>query len=184
MWRTDSFARTLLFAALAALALPAAWLLIAPLLGGRLALGLPVLAALALYAIGLAPDRRSAATAGALVTLLGAALLVLAATRAELALGAAAILAVVRSGLLFRAPPLRAIALECALAGGGLALAALVAGPGPLGAALGLWTFGLVQGGYFLVGGSRRRPGDADRRDPFDAAHARLQRLLEEEPGW
>jgi hypothetical protein len=182
MRRTDGFGRTLVFAALAALALPAAWLLLAPLLGARLALGVPLLVALALYVVGLAPDRRAAASAGVLAALLGAAVLALATTRGELALGAAAVLAVARSGLLFRAPPLRAIALECVLAGGGLVLAALLAGPGPLGAALGLWTFGLVQAAYFLVGGPRRRPAGAAGRDPFDAAHARLRRLLEEEP--
>jgi hypothetical protein len=183
MRSTFGFARTLVFSALAAFALLVAWLVLAPVLGAWLALGLPLLGALGLYVIGLAPDRRSALNAALLVALLGVALLAVATTRAELGIGAAVILALVRSAVLFPAPPLRAIALECTLVGVGLALAGLVGGPGPIGAAVGLWTFGLVQGAWFLVGGARRRTGAADERDPFDLAHARLCRMLEEEPG-
>jgi hypothetical protein len=181
MTRSDGFVRTLVFGALAALALPAIWLVLGPALGARLALGLILVATCVAYLIALAPDRRAALAAGVAAAVLGAGVLALAATRGELAFGAAAVLAVCRAGILGRArSPLRAIAAESALAGGGLALAALLAGPGPLGAALGLWTFFLVQSVWHLVGDAR--PRAAAGRDPFDAAHARLRSLLDEEP--
>lgn len=180
MTRASGFGRTLVFGALAALGLPAALALGAPLFGNAPTLRAAVvglaLAYVAILARG-AADRVAAVAAAAVG---GAALLVLPLGTAHTAVGAAALVALCRSGLLHRRPLPRALALEAALAAAGLALAALFAGPGAPSLALAVWGYFLVQSAFFLVGGARRPEAAVD---PFDRACRRLQRLLEDARG-
>lgn len=91
---------------------------------------------------------------------------------------AAASVAIVRSGVVFRRRPARALVIELLLAGGGLVVARALGGTSPAGVALGLWTFFLVQSAFFLVGGTVRAPTPA-RRDAYAEASDRLRHLLD-----
>ncbi len=177
----NGFSRSLVFAAVAAAGWPAVWLLATPLLGTGAALSLYLTGVAAVYVFGIAPRPARGALAGMAALALGAAVLVLARGPVEVAIGSALAIGAVRSGMLYRARSARAVAAEAALLAGGLALARFLAVPGPLGAALGIWGFFLVQSVFFLIGGvSERRPAAGDL-DPFELARTRLAALLEEE---
>lgn len=172
-------ARTIVYAGVAALAwFPAAAVLV-PAWGGRRALLVFAALAVSAHVAGLARSLPAAFRTGAAcaaVTLLAAWL------APSLAVGLALLavaLSVVRSGLLDRARPARAVATEVVLSGGGLLAAGWIADGTPTGVALGTWTFFLIQGAYFLVQGSSPRPG-SDRVDPFDAACTRAVRAMED----
>jgi hypothetical protein len=175
--RWNTFSRSLAFAALVAAGFLPWWTLASPIVGGRAAVALYLVGAVAVYLAGLAGGLRRR-----LATLLvaggaGSGVAILAQSTAELAAGLALILAVGRSGLLFRAPAARGAAVEALLAIGGLAFARFLSGPSPIGLVLAIWGFFLVQSLYFLIGGIRLRRR-ASRRDPFEEAHARALALL------
>ena len=179
--RWNSFGRTLLFGALAGGFYPAWVVLTHPVLGPGRALPLYLIGIGALYVAGLAarPARRVAAGLGA--GLLGTAVLVLAGSTAQVALGAALVLGICRSGWVFRAHTARACVIEAGLLAGGLAFARFLAAPGLLGVALGVWGFFLVQSVFFLVGGSREGSPAAGGLDPFELARSRALALFEED---
>jgi hypothetical protein len=177
----NSFVRSTSFAALAA----GAWLpwlvVIGPVLGGRRALALYLVVVTIVYVAGLGPRRMLLLAAGAGV--LGALLAAVAHAPGELVLGLGVILGTLRSGVLYRAAPARAVLTEGALVGGGLLFARLLAGPNAVGVMLAVWGFFLVQSAFFLVGGVRARRRVAMGRDPFEDAQARALALLEEPEG-
>ncbi len=180
--RWDGFARSIVFAAVAALA-TAAWLLVAaPLLDGRRALAVWLVALAATYLAGLVPGRRRgvAVAFGALVA--GVALLVVAPGLREVVLGLAVVLGVGRSVFLYRRRPARAVVTEAVLLVGGLVLAAWLGGPSLHGVVLAVWGFLLVQSGFFLVPGASAQTGLGSGADPFEAAHARALALLAGDP--
>ena len=178
MIRTDSFFRSVGFAAGAAVG-SVAWLVCAaPALGGRRALGLWLVALAAAYVGGLAgrPHRRVAVT---LVTAgVGLAVLVVVPAIRELVLALAVVLGVGRTACVPRSTALRAVTTEACLLAGGLAFAAMLGGPSVRGVAFGVWGFFLVQSFWSLIpaGGARTRL--AGEVDPFDAAHSRAVALL------
>lgn len=179
MMRWDAFARSAVFAAVAAAAyLP--WM--ATLGGGRAAGHLYLVALTAAYLTGLGPrgGRRFVVAAGAAA--LGLALAAVVHSTGELVVGLGAVLATARSTLLYRARAARAVVTEVALVGGGLLFARALAAPSVLGTMLGIWGFLLVQSTFFLVGGTRPRPAAAVRRDPFEEAYARATALLDGGP--
>jgi hypothetical protein len=179
MIRTDSFLRCIAFAAAAAVG-AVAWLVcMAPIMGGRRALGLWLVGLTASYVGGLAgrPYRRVAV---AMVTAaVGVALFVVMPGLRELTLVLVVVLGVGRTVCVPRATPLRAVATEACLLAGGLAFAEIVGGPSVRGVALGVWGFFLVQSFFALMpaGGARARAAGA--ADSFEAAHARALALLE-----
>jgi hypothetical protein len=132
-----------------------------------------------LYAAGLAARPRAALRAAAAGAGLGLLLLLLPLGLPGTALGAAAIVAVLRSGLLYRARPLRAAASEALLLAGGLLLAAFLTDARPFGIPLGLgvWGYFLVQSVFFLIGGVTPRRAEGPL-DPFERARAELLALL------
>lgn len=175
----NSFVRSLGFAAVAAVGL---WLAAAPLLPvlyPSSLLTLYIVAAAAAYVVGIAPGRRAGLVAGGIATALGCGLLLLPLGVAGTALGAALVIAVCRSGILYRARRLRALLLEALLLVGGLGLGHALAGVGVGSAALGLWGYFLVQSAFFLVGGVAVRGVRDAELDPFDRARARLAALLD-----
>lgn len=178
--RWNDLPRSLVFGAVAA----ASWLVLAVFFNGTaslaLLLKLHAAACVSLYLGGLAPGKGGGARVAALTLPigLGIALLVGSPSTALLALGA--VLAVGRSVLLWESRPLRALLLELLLVLGGLKAAALVGNSSIVGVALGYWTFFLVQGVFFLVGGVEARPEAGPVRDPFDLARERALRLLED----
>jgi hypothetical protein len=184
MIRCDSFARSAVFAALAAAAwLP--WVLTAgPVLGWWPTQALYLVVVAACYVAGLPsgpaggppPHRLRAALLAALAGL-GAALLAHSTT--ELALALAALLGVARSGFLYRAAPARALAGEAGLLLGGLLFARHLAAPTVFATALAVWGFLLVQSLFFLIGGVAPRRAAPARLDPFDDAHRRAEALLD-----
>jgi len=173
------FVRSLAFAAVAAAALLVGTPLLAPLCGERAAVRFLILAGVVAYAVVMAPSRGRAARAAALAVGLGALWLALPLGLAAHALGAAALLGVCRSGVLYRSRPARAVLLETLLLGAGVALAAFLAGGSPPRLALACWGFWLVQSGYFAVGGVAARSDDAASEDPFERARTRILGLLE-----
>ncbi len=172
--------RTLAFGLVAALgAIP--WAMVfGPFFGHSWALAGYCLAAAALYAAVIAPNWPRGVAVGAVAGLAAAAALVLATRPSEAILGAALILAVVRSGFLFRGKPARTVVLEAALTFGGLLFARALVGPTLLSAGLAIWAFFLIQSLFFLAGGVREREVDEPRIDPFERARKRALALMEE----
>lgn len=180
--RASSFAGSLLFAALAALG-SVPWMIAAsPLAGSSWALGLYSLGAAAAYLAWIAPSWPRALASGAGAGLAAFAVAVLAPMPTGAVMGAAAILAAVRSGYLFRGAPARAFVVEGVLAGGGLVFARALAGSSFLSLGLAFWGFFLLQSIFFLIGGIAERPADEPRLDPFEAARRRALALMEEMP--
>ena len=178
-WRWNSFGGSILFAAAAGAGLWVATAVLGPILGVSGVVSGYAVAASTLFAIGIAPTRRGAVAAGALASALGALLLLLPIGVHATVTGAAAIVAMCRSGLLYRSRPLRAILLESALLVAGLGLAQLVADRGATSLALAAWGYFLVQSLFFLAGGVASRPSSDPHVDPFDRARSRLQALLD-----
>ncbi|MBW2273981.1 MAG: hypothetical protein JRG96_11970 [Deltaproteobacteria bacterium] len=183
MMRWNSFAGTLVFGAVCAALLPAAWLLLGPVMGRDEAAALYLAAAGTLYAAGLAPSPRRSIWVGCVMGGLSLLLLVVARDLVEVAAGMALLLAGFRCCSLHRSGGTRTLAVEAVLGLGGLALAGLLAGPGPVGIALALWGYFLVQAVFFLVAGLRVRSLRPPDEDPFERARSRLLALLEEPEG-
>jgi hypothetical protein len=178
MPRFDGFARTLAFAALAAAGLAVAVVFGAPLFGGEGAARLYLIAAAALYALGLARDRSQRAAVLACGAVVGTALAVLPIGLGATAAAAACGIAFARSALCGRRG-LHALVTEVTLMGVGLAVAHWLASGGLLALCTAVWGFFLVQSAYFLFasdGAAERAP-----RDPFEQARTSLVRLLEED---
>ena len=182
MIRIDSFGRSAAFAAVAALVWMPWVMLVGLFLGVPAARVLYRVAVAALYCGGLAksPPRRMSTTV--LVAIVGCLLALVARGTPELCLALAAVLGVVRSGLLHRPTPGRAVVVEAILLVGGLLFARFVA-TGALATALGVWGFLLVQSCSFLVGGRAAPAEDGRHPDPFEAACARAAEVLERPVG-
>jgi len=178
----SGFTRTLLFGALAALGVPATGLLLAPVLGSSLTLSLYVLGLPIAYVAWVAGSLRRAVLAAGLAAIGTFVLLLFLPGHALCAVGAAGILAAVRSGFLFRAPQPRLLVLEAILLVAGLAVADALATPGLVGSALAVWGFFLVQSLYFPLARPRVR-ADRPAGDPFERARERLEHLLDEIDG-
>lgn len=181
--RRNSLLGSLSFGAVAALAsIP--WSMVAgPVVGRLWALAAYCLFAVAAYVIVIAPSWPRGVAIGGLAALLAAAVGILAPWPSDAILGAALILAVARSGFLYRSKPARALLLEGALAIGGLLAARILAGPTPLASGLAIWTFFLVQSLFFLAGGVEHREADETRIDPFERARKRALAVMEEPSG-
>jgi hypothetical protein len=182
MPRWNGFGRSLVFAVVAAAGVPVATTFGAPLVGGAASVKLYLLAVAGVYVAGLGVERSRRVAAATLAALAGLVLACLPLGLAGTALGAAAIVAVGRSGIAWRQPGLRGPAVEGLLGGVGLGVAAFLATGGLLALCLAVWGYFLVQSAYFLIGGGAPRR-DAPDRDPFERARARLERLLEDEMG-
>jgi hypothetical protein len=181
MMRWNGFGRSLLFAACVAAGLPALWLVLGSALGTREVVALYWIGSASLYVAGIAPSWRR----GLLVALpaagIGLLAWLLSATPMAAAVSAAGVVAICRSGVLYRSRPARALAIEVGLGLGGLLLARLLAGPGPLATAAALWGYFLVQSLFFLIGGVRQRRTGPAQRDPFERARSRMLALLGED---
>jgi hypothetical protein len=178
--RGHSFPGSLLFAVVAALG-AVAWILAArPFFGTPMATALYAILVVLVYVVAIADSWsrgvRIALLAGAVMAVLALALR----TPAGLLVGAAATLALTRSGFLYRSKPARALLVEVALVVGGLLFARALLGPSPLGLALAVWGFFLIQSIFFLVGGVRRRQPDPPPIDPFEQARKRVHELMNE----
>ena len=177
MMRWNGFGGALVFAAVAAAALLVSFPLLAPVAGAVAALRLFTVGIAVVYLTGLAPSWRRGFGAAVVATVLGAILLILPFGVPCTVAGAAGIVAVCRSGVLYRQRTLRALVAEAGLLAGGLALASFLAGGGLVSWALAAWGYFLVQSVFFLIGGveARRERGPVD---PFDRARAELLALL------
>lgn len=179
MMRIGSFGRSAAFAAAVAVVW-IAWLVVAaPFIGVAAARAVYLVVATALYAGALpaSPPRRASTTV--LVGAVGLALSAVVGVGPELALALATVLGTARAALLHRTTPARAVAIEAALVGGGLAFARFLAAGAAQPTALALWGFFLVQSCAFLVAGVERRPDDGRHPDAFEEAYARATEVLE-----
>jgi len=173
-----AFGKSLWFAAVSAGALPL-WLLLArPIVGTDRAICVYFVLAAAAYLATIAPVRRRALGAAAAATAAGgvAALLIRAPSDLVLVLGV--LIAVARSGFLYRGAPARSVAIEAIVAGGGLVFARFLFGPAVTALVLALWGFFLVQSLYFLLG-ERHVPAAERHPDPFQDAYGRALALLD-----
>ncbi len=175
------FSRTLLFGMLAAAGWPAMGLLLSGLLGPNESLSLYLVGLAAVYVAGLGNSPRRALGQGLLAIALGAGVLLLAPSSIAAAAGAAAIVGLGRARLFSASRPARTLALELMTLGGGLLLARFLAAPTVLHVCLAIWAFFLAQSLYFLAPDLRKAPEETGL-DPFDAAAARAEALLQEVP--
>jgi hypothetical protein len=177
-----AFAKNLGFAALAAGALPL-WLLLAqPILGADRAIGAYFVLAAAAYLGTIAPVRGRALAVAVAATAVGGFAALVARAPGELVLVLGVLVAVARSGFLYRCAPARGVAIEAIVAGGGLLFARFLFGPSVAALVLALWGFFLVQSVYFLLGG-RHAPALARDPDPFQDAYGRAIALLDRGEG-
>jgi len=181
--RGNTLLGNLLFAAVAAAGLVPFMMLAYPFVGpGNAATGYHFVV-VASYLIWIAPRLASGLRAGlvalALLTLVG----IVTPSYPAAMLGASVVLAVVRSGLLYRSRPARALLIESMLIGGGLLFGGILAGGTPIRMAASLWGFYLVQSLFFVIGGVAARPSRAPEGDPFESARARAMAAMEEPVG-
>jgi len=179
--RWNGFARSLIFAAVAAGAFPVFALFANPILGPASGLSLYLLGIGVLYVAGLAPRRSRTVAAVGIAAVLGAGVLILAPSVGTIAAGAALVVGVCRSGVLYRSRRARALVTETCLLAGGLGLARFLAGPDTLQMAFAIWGFFLVQSFFFLLGGVAERTEASAGLDPFEVARARAVALMEGE---
>jgi hypothetical protein len=177
--RWNGFARSLLFAAVAAGAFPVFALVANPVLGRATALSLYLLGIAVVYVAGIAPRRSRGVVAAGIGSALAAGVLLLAPSVGTIAVGAALIVGVGRSGVLYRSRRARALVAETLLLAGGLGLARFLAGPDTLQVAFAIWGFFLVQSFFFLLGGVAERAETPVGLDPFEVARARAHALME-----
>ena len=179
--RWNSFARSVVFAAAAALLAVPFFLLFAPLFGAHTAVaGLSIVLSAA-YVAGIAGDVRRGLGAAALVGLLGLLVVAIAGSLAEVVIGSAVVLAVVRSGLLHRRRGgARTLAVEVFLGVAGLLVARFLADASIAGLALAIWGFFLVQSFFFLLGAAPGAVRVHREVDPFERARGRLLDLFED----
>jgi hypothetical protein len=177
--RCNGFARSLLFAAVAAGVFPIFALVADPVLGRASALSLYLVGIAVVYAAGLAPRRSRTVVAAGIGSALGAGVLLLAPSVGTVAAGAALIVGVCRSGVLYRSRRARALVLETCLLAGGLGLARFLAGPETAQVAFAIWGFFLVQSFFFLMGGIAERAEATAGLDSFEVARARALALME-----
>ena len=89
------------------------------------------------------------------------------------------ILGWIRSGICDPAPRPAALMLEMVLAFGAAALAALLAPRTPVGWALGIWFFFVIQSFYFVLkDGTGKAVDTGEDQDPFECARAAAERIL------
>ncbi len=172
--------RTLAFGLFAALGSIPWAMVLGPFFGQFRALAGYCLVAAVLYVAVIAPSWPRGLAAGAVAGLAAVAVAVLAARPSEVIFGAVLILAVARSGFLYRGKPARAVLLEAVLTSGGLLFARALAGSTVLSAGLAIWAFFLVQSLYSIAGGVRERESDEPQIDPFERARRRALALMEE----
>ncbi len=170
----------LAFALVAALAAVPWTMVTVPILWPFTAVAAYAAAAVVLYVVWIAPSLSRGLRIGALAGLLAAVSAVLAPGLSEALLAMAVILAVARSGFLYRTRPARALILEGGLVVAGLFFARTLAGSTSLGMGLGIWGFFLVQSLFFLAGGVDRRQVEEPGGDRFDRARRQVLALLED----
>lgn len=182
--RRSKLGRSLVFAALAALASTPWIIATTPVSGRGLALSGYGLGLLVLYILAIAPNRiqgiRVAALAAGLALIaLVAGWLAASPFVVPLVLGTAA-LGLLRSGFLYRSRPGRSLLVESGLLLGGWLFAIFLAHGTILSLALGIWGFFLVQSLFFAIEGSGP-VGEESARDPFEVARERALALLGDE---
>ena len=178
--RRNTLSGGLAFALAAALAAVPWTMVMVPILWPVTAIAGYAAAVVALYPVWIAPSLSRGLKVGALAGLLAAVAGVLAPGLSEALLAMAAILAVARSGFLYRARPARGLVLEGGLLAVGLLFARALAGATSLGVGLGIWGFFLVQSLFFLAGGVDQRKAEEPGGDPFDQARRKALALIED----
>jgi hypothetical protein len=179
MMRRQTLMSSLCFAAVVALGLVPCLLLSQSYLGSRLALSLYTLGSAALYIYWLAPNAARGLRAAVVASGLLFGVLHMAGSRHELLGGAAVVIALSRSGILYRSNFYRALLLEVTLLGGSLWFAFELAAASYWSMAWSLWGFYLVQSLYPLVGARERQP-DSVSGDAFNDAHNSALAILEQ----
>jgi len=175
MMRWNGFGRGVLFAAVAAAAFVPFAIAAAP-LGALAAYAWGIVA---IHLAGLGATRRQGLAAAAAVLLVGVIAAGAAPSPRDAILGAALVLGLFRSGLLYRARFARALVIEGVLLVAGLAAAGAVLGGTTFSAVLAVWVFFLIQSVFFVVGGVSLRREPEAAVDAFDAARDRTRALID-----
>lgn len=177
-WRT--FGRSLIFSAIVALGVVPFLLVVAPMIGKLNALGLYSAMAVALYISGIARTTRRGVRIGLLAAVLAAGVCAIASSLTEVVLGLTVVLAICRSGFLFRCAPARALTIEIVLGCVSLVAACVLFVPGYIGVGFAVWGYFLAHSVYFLVGGIERRVVCPSDQDPFEVAKARALAIIDQ----
>ena len=178
----SAFAKSLWFAAFAAGGLPLWLLLVRPIFGAERAVGAYFVAVAAAYLGSIAPTRGRALVVAILATAAGGLAALLTRAPGELVLVLTVLVAVARSGFLYRCTPARGVAVEAIVAGGGLLFARFLCGPSVAALVLSLWGFFLAQSLYILLGGTTAT-AVSRHPDPFQDAYGRALALLDRGDG-
>jgi hypothetical protein len=144
-------------------------------------LGLHLLLLAGVYVIGLGPSAAGSARVALPTGVLALCGWLASDHVTQAALGAALLVGVGRSVLVYRAPALRGLVVESILIGAGLGLAHGLVGSGVGSLALAVWGFFLVQSLYFWIPGIRVHRSSERSADPFERARRRLLRVLEDD---
>ena len=177
MMRCNSFSRSVVFGALAALLCVPCMMLVSPIAGTWNARAFYLVGVTALYIAGLSAARSRALRAAVAAAACAVVMALAARNTAELAIGLATVLGVARSGVLYPAAAARAAMRELVLLVGGLLFARFLISTSVPSTALAVWAFFLVQSCFFLIAGAPRR-SPAAHPDPFEEAHRRALHLL------
>jgi hypothetical protein len=180
MMRWNGLGRSLLFGAFAAAAYVPFAIIATPLFGWSGAVAAYALVSAAVYLTGLGPTLRQGVAASMLLGLGVGAVAVIAPSDRDVVLAAALALGLLRSGLLYRSRFARALVLESTLLCGALLIAGQIFDGSVISTVLAVWAFYLVQSCFFVVAGIAARRDGPDDVDPFDAARARAQALLDD----
>jgi hypothetical protein len=176
--RRSAFAQSLWFAALAAGTLPLWVLLARPIFGSERTIGAYFVAVAAAYLGSIARTRGRALVVAILAAVAGGLAALVTRAPGELVLVLAVLVAVARSGFLYRCTPARGVAIEAIVAGGGLLFARFLCGPSVAALVLSLRGFFLAQSLYVLLGGTTATTASR-HPDPFQDAYGRALALLD-----
>jgi hypothetical protein len=178
--KVNGFFSSLVFAAIAAILLVFMQHVFSPVIGYWNVLVIHLAGSVVVYAATIGKTLHQALRNGCVAGLGAGAVVMMATSTGEVALGLTVVLGLVRTGLdsAFRNP--RRIFVEGGLAVAALGFASWLSSPSWLGAAAALWGYSLVQSLYFLVPMSDRKGQGVEERDAFDQARERLLVLLEE----
>jgi len=178
----SAFAKSLWFAVCAAGVLPLWLLVVRPICGAERAVGAYFVAVAAAYLGSIAPTRGRALAVAILAMAVGGLAALLTRAPGELVLVLAVLVAVARSGFLYRCTPARGVVVEAIVTGGGLLFARFLCGPSVAALVLSLWGFFLAQSLYVLLSATTATKV-ARHPDPFQDAYGRALALLDRGEG-
>jgi hypothetical protein len=180
--RAGKFSSSLVFAAVFGLAAVPYLLVALPAFGLIRTVAIGSIVSVFAYIVVASPSLVRGLRYGALTLVLGVGLYALA-PAVVVPFASAALLGIVRSGLLYRTKSGRGLAIEGMLFLLATSVAQLLAGSTVQSYGLAVWGFFLVESAFFLFEGASPRTEPEPAEDHFERARREATRLMEEQPG-